>query len=57
MINDACAHAMAMLNACLRPRVLQPFPLKEISSQDLYYQPSLVETQIDLTKIILYTPT
>ena len=28
MLNDACAHAMSRLNACLTPRVLQPFPPK-----------------------------
>ena len=28
MINDACAHAMQMLNACLTPRVLQEVLLK-----------------------------
>ena len=56
MINDACAHAMPMPNACLTPRVLQPFPLKEISSQELYDLPSLVETRIDFMKIIFLLP-
>ena len=56
MINDACAHAMPKPNACLTPRVLHPFPLKEILSRDLCYQPSLVETRIDLTKIIILLP-
>ena len=56
MLNDACAHAMSRLNACLTPRVLQPFPPKRNLVPRLHDLPFLVETEINLTKIVLTLP-
>ena len=56
MINDACAHAMPMLNACLTPRVLQPFPHNRNLVPRLHDLPFLVETWINLAEIILTFP-
>ena len=56
MLNDACAHAMSRLNACLTPRVLQPFPPKRNLIPTLHDLPFHVETRINLTKIVLTFP-
>ena len=56
MLNDACTHAMSRLNACLTPRVLQPFPPKRNLIPRLHDLPFLVETRINLTKIVLTFP-
>ena len=56
MINDACDHAMSRSNACLTPRVLQPYPSKRNLVPRLHNLPFLVETRINLTKIVLMFP-
>ena len=56
MINDACAHAMPRLNACLTPRVLHPIPPKRNLALRLHDLPFPVETQINLTKIVVMPP-
>ena len=56
MINDACAHAMSRLNACLTPRVLQPFPPKRNLILRLHNLPFPVVTRINRTKIVLTFP-
>ena len=56
MLMDAYDHAMSRLNACLTPRVLQPFPPKRNLAPRLHDLPFFVETRINLTKIVLTLP-
>ena len=56
MLNDDCDHAMSRLSARLTPRVLQPFPPKRNLVLRLYDLPFLVETRINLTKVVLMLP-
>ena len=56
MLNDVWDYAMSRLNACLTPRVLQPFPPNRNLIPRLDDLPFLVETWINLTKIVLMFP-
>ena len=56
MLMDAYDHAMPRLNACLTPMVLQPFPPNRNLVPRLHDLPFLVETRINLTKIVLTFP-
>ena len=56
MLNDDCDHAMLRLDACLTPRVLQPFLPNRNLIPRLHNLPFLVETRINLTKIVLAFP-
>ena len=56
MLKNAYAHAMSRLNACITARVLHPFPPNRNLVPRLHDLPFLVETRINLTKIVLMFP-
>ena len=56
MLNDACAHAMPMPNACLTPGCYSPSPLIEILSWYWKDLPILVESGVGVTQKIVPFP-